>query len=112
VTYEYECAECGRRFDVIKSVKDMERNENCPKCGEFGIRKCIPSKVYFNQTEVTHAEYNPGLGAVVKNKRHKDYLMKSKGIVEVGNDFGNGEKMQKEFDTAREEKLKKSWDDV
>jgi hypothetical protein len=38
--------------------------------------------------------------------------MKTKGLVEVGNDYKSGEKMQTTFDTAREEKRKKSWEDL
>lgn len=110
--YGYTCSECRKKFDVIKSVKDIDQNENCPKCGEFGIRDFCPEKIHFTGTKVTHAEFNPGLGAVVKNARHKDRLMKEKNVVEIGNDFKSGESMQKEFDTKREEKLKKSWDDV
>lgn len=112
MTYEYKCESCKRYFDVIKSVKDMERNENCPKCGEFGIRQFIPEVIHFNKTKVTHAEYNPGLGCVVKNEAHKRDIMKRKGVVEIGNDYGSGEKMQALSEKARQEKFKKRYDDV
>lgn len=96
---------------MVKSVKDIDRNENCTKCGEFAIREFLPERIHLSKTRVTHAEYNPGLGAVVKNERHKDYLMKSKGVEAIGNDFGSGEKMQKEFETARAKKIEKVWDE-
>jgi putative FmdB family regulatory protein len=112
MTYCYRCPGCGHEFDVIKSVRDMDVNEFCPRCEEPSERQFVPKHVFLSNTQVTHAEYNPGLGTVVKNKRHKEYLMKSKGVVEVGNDYGSASKMQDSFDRAREEKLKKSWDDV
>lgn len=90
----------------------MEVNETCPKCGEFAVRQFVPSKLYINGAKVTHPEFNPGLGCVVRNKRHKEDLMKAKGVVEVGNDFKSGEKMNQHFDAARAEKHRKGWDDL
>lgn len=109
--YCYQCLDCKRSFDVVKLVKDIDRNETCPRCGEFATREFAPQRIHLSKTKVTHAEYNPGLNAVVKNERHKDYLLKEKGVVEIGNDFGSGTKMQKEFTTAREKKLAKAWED-
>lgn len=114
MTYEYECQnpKCGKRFDVIKSYKDIDVNENCPKCGEYAVRQFVPQKLHITGAKVTHPEFNPGLGCVVKNKYHKQELMKQKGVVEVGNDFGSGEKMNQHFDAIRAEKHRKSWEDV
>lgn len=107
--YEYECESCKLEFEVIKSMHDSSREENCPECKTTG-RRIYSSKVYFNGTKVSNAEFNPGLGCVVKNERHKKYVMESKGLVEVGNDYGNGEKMQKKFEQDKVEKQKKEWD--
>lgn len=30
-TYEYECAHCGRNFELFQKITD-ERIETCPKC--------------------------------------------------------------------------------
>ena len=76
------------------------------------MRQFVPSKLHITGAKVTHPEYNPGLGCVVKNKRHKEDLMKRKGLVEVGNDFRSGADMQKTFDQARAEKREKSWESV
>lgn len=112
MTYQYNCEKCQSTFDVIKSVKDIDVNEFCPKCENPATRQFVPSKVHFTGTRVQHAEYNPGLGAVTKNKEHRSELAKRKGLVEVGNDFKSGESMQTHFDTAREEKLKKRYEDI
>lgn len=108
--YQYACTKCRKKFDVVKSHKDIDTNEVCPRDGHPAIREFVPTKVYINGAKVTHAEFNPGLGAIVKNEHHKRELMKRKGVVEVGNDFGSGEKMQKEFDTARTTKREKEWE--
>jgi len=31
-TYEYECEECGRRFEQFQSIRDAP-TRSCPKCG-------------------------------------------------------------------------------
>jgi hypothetical protein len=90
----------------------MEVNETCPKCGEYAIRQFVPSILHISGARVTHAEYNPGLGCVVRNKAHKQELMKQKGVIEVGNDFKSGERMNQHFDRERAEKHRKSWEDV
>lgn len=112
MTYEYRCLDCNKRFDVYKSMKDMERNENCPRCGEFAERLFVPSRVHLSKTKVEHPEYNPGLGQVVKNRSHKQEIMKRKGLEEVGNDFGSGEKMQAHFDAERQSKRDKAYEDI
>lgn len=95
---------------MTKSYKDMDVNETCPSCGEYAIRQFVPSKLHIVGASVTHAEYNPGLGCVVKNKHHKEDILKRRGLVEIGNDFGSGDKMHKVFDQAREKKREKSWE--
>lgn len=109
MTYEYRCTKCMSHFDVIKSVKDIDVNEFCPTCESPSERLFIPQRVFFSGTRVEHAEYNPGLGAVVKNKRHREDLAKRKGLVEVGSDFKSAESMNQYFDSSREEKIKKRW---
>ncbi len=110
MVYEYQCSKCTHRFDVTKSVKDIDVTETCPQCGDFAERKFVPSKVYFSGTEVRDAEYNPGLGAVVKSKRHREELAKRKGLVEIGNDFKSSESIHKKFDEERSEKREQRYE--
>jgi putative FmdB family regulatory protein len=112
LTYVYDCPKCEHHFEVIKSHKDMERTEWCPKCEEPSVRAFMPERVYFSGQKVSHAEFNPGLGCVVKNEFHKKELLKQKGLVEVGNDYGSGDKMSDSFDKARAEKLRKRIEDA
>jgi putative FmdB family regulatory protein len=108
LTYVYQCTKCDSRFDVIKSVADFDRNEFCESCGAPAERKFTP-RVHIHGAAVEHAEYNPGLGCVVKNKKHRAEIAKQRGLVEVGNDFSSGEGMQETFDRARAEKLAASY---
>ena len=38
--YDYDCAACGRRFEVIHGLNDPAP-EHCPLCGEGPIRKAF-----------------------------------------------------------------------
>lgn len=108
--YLYSCGKCQTEFDVIKPLAEIDNPEFCPGCKRKGKREFAPRAIYLNKTSVHHPEYNPGLGCVVKNERHKKYLMQSKGLVEVGNDYGSGEKMQEKFEKDRAEKKEKEWE--
>src|SRR6185369_212909 len=39
-TYDYECAACGRRFEVVHGVH-AESPATCPLCGKGPVRKVI-----------------------------------------------------------------------
>jgi putative FmdB family regulatory protein len=112
VTYEYNCAQCQTSFDVMKPVKDMEREEKCATCETVAVRRFVPSRVYFIGTKVQHAEYNPGLGCVVKNAEHRSELAKRRDLVEIGNDFKAPDTIHKKFDQEREAKREASYDQV
>ena len=30
--YEYQCRECGHRFERLRSMKDADSDVECPKC--------------------------------------------------------------------------------
>lgn len=62
-------------------------------------------------TKVKDAEYNPGLGKVIKNDHHKKEILKEKGLVEIGNDFGGGERQQTHFEKRKEEEKEERWKD-
>lgn len=106
--YPYYCEHCEVEFDVTKSMHDSGRVEHCYHCGKEA-RRVYTASHHILGTAVQHAEYNPGLGQVVKNKRHREELCKRKNLIEVGNDL-SAEKMHKHYDSVREEKIRKSWE--
>ncbi len=109
MVYEYECSQCSARFDVIKRASEMENEEHC-RCGELAIRKFVPSRLYFSGTRVQEAEYNPGLGCIVKNKQQRAEICKQRGLIEVGNE--KPESIEKQFAQTRHDKWEKSWADA
>lgn len=113
-TYPYVCPKCECKFSEVRGIKSYSNDSSaiCPscdhKCGSDD-REFEGMRTQFIGTKVTSPEYNPGLGCVVKNKFHKEDLMKSKGVFEVGNDFGTGEKQQKHFETRKAEEIEANW---
>lgn len=106
--YEYECERCNRHFDVAKSVRDMDSPETC-KCGGNAHYVFVPSRVLFSGEKVQEAEYNPGLGCITKNKKHRDEIARQKGVVEVGNE--TPESLHKMHDAERERRREKAWEE-
>ncbi len=106
--YDYSCQKCDKDYEIIKSIKEYSGNDPCPSCGNIGQR-IIKSVVFYGE-KVQNAEYNPGLGKIVKNKYHRSELTKQMNVIEIGNE--KPEVIHKKFDKDRSEKLKKSWEDV
>ena len=82
--YEYECKEHGV-FEVLKSMDEAGKDEPCPTCQVIGSR-LWNNRGGFTGEKVEHAEWNPALGCVIKNKKHRAEVAERKGLVEIGNE--------------------------
>lgn len=113
--YPYACCKCDHTFDVSKPVANVDDPEACPQCGAPSERQFTP-RVHFIGTSVQHAEYNPGLGRVVRNKYEREELAKRMNLVEIGNDFKSPDRVHDKFDKDRNDKIeerhKKALDEV
>lgn len=109
-TYPYNCVKCDLYSEIIKPMSESGRDEKCVDCG------CVLDRIWtaphLTGTKVEDAEYNPGLGKVTKNKRHREEIAKQMGVVEIGNDYKNAEAIGQKFDSERQKKIDKSWDEV
>ncbi len=83
--YEYKCFGCKRGFDVIKPVKDYDKEETCEKCGAVADRVPFPRRTYLSGTAVQDKYFNHALGTVCTDKEAK-ILAKNRGMIEVGNE--------------------------
>jgi putative FmdB family regulatory protein len=43
--YEYECAKCGYRDEVLQKISDKPLTK-CPNCGKPGLRKLMSAPVF------------------------------------------------------------------
>lgn len=105
--YPYRCMECAFSFEVIKSVKDIDNQEYCPQCKAEGKRYITPPHLY-GISDWDKAEFNPGLGCVIKNSKHRKQVAKQMGVEEVGSE--PIEKIHKHFDDMREKKRDLEWE--
>ncbi len=84
-TYPYACNDCHLCFDVIKSVRQIDDPEVCPKC--LGNSKRYLVAVNFNgASDWDKAEFNHGLGQVTKSRRHAEQIARERGLIPVGSE--------------------------
>lgn len=106
--YPYRCKSCGSEFEVICRVAEYKRRVEC-KCGQMADRFFTPHQV-MGADDWNKAEYNPGLGCIVKSRKHRAEIAKRKGLIEVGNEAP--ETIHKEHDKKRDDIAKKRWEEV
>lgn len=106
--YPYRCNTCKNEFDVIKSVKEIDNEEICDKCGSLATR--FIAVTHFYGAKVEDAEYNPAFGCIVKDSKHRKELAKKFGVEEIGTE--SVEKVHKHFETQKAKELEDSWDKV
>lgn len=110
VEYDYFCEKCDKPYVIEKiSIKEWTGKDPCPTCNVIGYR-VFSGKIEFSGTKIEDAEYNIGLGCITKSKRHRDELVKRKELIEVGNEDPN--KIHSHFDKDREDRRKRSWENV
>jgi hypothetical protein len=119
--FEYFCEKCDVVFEIYRSMKqgrwtlaelkdEKEDGGQCPHCKNISFTRKFSAKIQFVGASVEDAEYNPALGQVVKNSRHRKEIAKQKGLIEVGNE--KTESLHKQADKQRADKLKKTWENV
>lgn len=108
--YDWLCEKCELEFETVESITEYTGRKTCDACGNPTRRIYTRCKFHFTGTKIEDAEFNPGLGKITKSKAHREELAKQLGVEEIGNE--KPEKIHKHFDSARDEKIKKSWDEV
>jgi len=41
--YEYECLDCGHRFELQRKIDDRDSKAKCPKCGAEHVQRAFGS---------------------------------------------------------------------
>ena len=106
--YPYQCRQCKKMFDVIKSVADIDKPETC-ECGAIAERYIVAAMI----GSVEKGHYNPAFGKYIRNKHHlrnETDRMRDQGrdIIPVGDE--PPEKIYKKLETERETRIAKRWD--
>jgi len=107
--YPYECQDCQKTFDVVKSVADIDMQESCTSCKSANTNRRI-AKSNIEKSSFGEPYYCPSLGAIIKSKSHKKQIMKSLKVEEVGTT--STDQMHKDLDEQREKRIAARWDDI
>ena len=104
-TYPYAC-KCGHKFDVMKSMTDIDQVETCPECKAACDSSCrYIARTHFFGAKVEDVSWNPGLGKFTRSAKHRAELAKRAGAIEIGNETPDSmhkteEKIQAERDAV------------
>ncbi len=93
-------------MEVIKSMSDSGRVEFCPDCGTVMTRIFSPTQIV--GAKVGEAEFNFGLGCVVKNKKHREELCRRRNLIEIGNEKPSS--LKRLADKTLKNNLDKTWE--
>lgn len=109
-TYEYSCGACGGKFDVIKRIADLDREEVCTACGLVAERR-MPSRLggFIGASDWNRQEYNPGLGCETRGWRHAEKIAKERGLEPVGTI--SSDSLHRDAERRQEDRRKALWDD-
>lgn len=81
-TYEYQCSNCGRKFEIFQSIKDSPLLQ-CSECGKDSLKKLIsvPAGLIFKGTGFYLTDYkNTSKGSdSAKTKAISNTIKKSDG---------------------------------
>lgn len=106
--YPYVCAKCDKEIDIMKPASLSAIEEYCNECGNTLTRVWTGFQIV--GAAVQDAEYNLGLGCVVKSKRHRQEIANQHGLIEVGNE--TTDTLHKESVVKRQLEKEKEWDNL
>jgi len=104
--YPYVCEKCNKDQDILKPASDSSKIEHCNQCGNE--LKRVWTRFQVIGASVQNAEYNPGLGCVVNNKRHRQEIAKQRDLIEVGSE--TPDTIYKEAVVRKQQEREKEWD--
>lgn len=104
--YPYKCDACGHRVEVVRPITAEAIAPSCSLC-ESEMAYVFTRTVVIGAA-VQHAEFNPGLGVVTKNKQHREAIAKERGLVEIGNE--SRESVGRKVQQDHAEKIEREWD--
>jgi hypothetical protein len=108
--YPHECSVCKDYFEVIKSVRDFDNEEYCPKCGMIGIKIIAYRQSFHGAADWDTSHYNPALGRVVRSNAEARKIAREMGLEEIGNE--SLDKIHKKYDSERQHKIDTRYDDI
>lgn len=109
--YPYRCSDpaCGHTFEVCKPLAQINDTERCEKC-KAPAERYISRTHFYGASDWDKAEFNPGLGCVTKNAKHRREIAKRMGLEEAGNTPASD--IIKHADQSRNRRIEEGWQRV
>jgi len=85
-TYEWHCNDCSSNFELIRSMQEYSLPASCDACHSYNTTRLISRTSFYGAGDWDKASFNPGLGCIVKNSKHRAQIAKERGLIEVGNE--------------------------
>lgn len=111
-TYLYACPSCATGFDVIKSMSQLDRDEECPACKRVCASKDrqMPRVNFSGAGDWNTQGFHPALGCYTSSNKHARDIAKRRGLIEVGNE--KPEAIHKACEKQRAETREQRWKDA
>jgi len=58
-TYEFECKDCGHRFEIFASMSEREKGLKCPNCGGTKLSQIFGSFLIKGDTKGLNSPCGP-----------------------------------------------------
>lgn len=89
--YDFQCYKCNRRTERMCSFEESQQ-QNCNECDSLMDRCFSPFSRTPGQWGGDTGYYDRALGTYVENYKHRDKLMKEKGLIHMDDDMIRDEK--------------------
>lgn len=118
--YLYKCFVCETEHEILKSMKDMDRIEECKTCSCVMKRQVtIPAKTATlwngNWNEgLSSNMYSKALGRKVASKRQEEQIMRQKGFIpesDLGADFIDNQRAKMQESADKQANINKTYID-
>lgn len=98
--HDFECLKCGHvERDLYYRVENLPKLKRCPKCKKKASRQIFDAprlaQINPNASQI-YGKWNPHLGGVIRDRAHKQELMKRYGWTEAGDPVGGNRKLSEE----------------
>lgn len=105
----FHCDDCKNSFEAVYRYSKPDEVHPCNRCQSSNTllkthevdTSCKIELMGISDWDST--EYNPGLGCITRNKKHREQIAKERGLYEVGNE--NVERISELQDRKLEHKL-------
>ena len=85
--YEYQCPICATRTEAVRSYTRRDASPICPGCRSYDLAmdRLVSAPAFTPSSwgdSKWAGKYDKGLGVTLRDKNHRERIMKARGLVE------------------------------